>query len=546
MDKVVIDLKDFDKKCKKYIREYYNDKEIGISIDEKTEDFIDKILSPIYSDVIYYNFLSEELKDIPHKTIHKDINSYVGELEEFGRGDQAIIYKLDEKKLLKVEEIKILSYHPTKHEMKEALKDRIKINEKASDLNVGPKIYKTGIINDEKNKKWYILMQMEYLKGVNFGDWKRTRPNEDKIEKVTKLLRDKIDKLHKHSIYHNDLHGGNVFVIEEKNKLDVFIIDFGLSYIVNDRKIYNRDFEEVLDKNIVESIDLFQYVLSSMMNKNEVPNFEIYSILGKLIGPYLDEFYDNKLKAKAEDYRALDNLYDIFIIPMMKKEFSSFMKGKITASPIEKIIKSKSLQKDFYNSSDFISYMYKINNNKSAIVCTYDNNSIKNDINLFSYHNDINSLGNKINDKHNLDKKIGELDIGPHILGQEYFYDNDKLHYVVYVENYIDNGIELDEWIFRDKPNKKEITKMKKLFKEHINTLSENEIIYTRRDDTKLFVLPKEYRLFIINNPYTTYENEIDKYFESSIDENDDRTYLTLFKYIMTRLIQDKKLIYIK
>jgi len=88
-----------------------------------------------------------------------------------------------------------------------------------------------------------------------------------------KMIVDKIKKMHKKKIIHNDLHLGNIFVTKKKGKIEFYLGDFGES--MGPSNIYDVGFER--DKY------LFNQNLNIKMNDKYNWTIACLFILWKLI-----------------------------------------------------------------------------------------------------------------------------------------------------------------------------------------------------------------------------------------------------------------------
>ena len=116
------------------------------------------------------------------------------------------------------------------------IKNRIneyKIGKKLGDNGISPKVHDKYFMYDTMNDKLINIIEMEYVKGQTLSSYENKKKLTDK-EKT--LLNNKIKKLHKLKIYHQDLHRHkeNILVITKNKKIDFYLIDFGLSHFEKD------------------------------------------------------------------------------------------------------------------------------------------------------------------------------------------------------------------------------------------------------------------------------------------------------------------------
>jgi tRNA A-37 threonylcarbamoyl transferase component Bud32 len=108
---------------------------------------------------------------------------------------------------------------------------------------------------------------MEYVEGITLNQHKQKKGllnDEDK-----KKLNEKIAKMHKLGIYHQDLHDNNIIVIKKGKNIDFMIIDMGLSRsnkgIINNAKKANK------------------YMLDDFITKKSDENKKLYIALAKIV-----------------------------------------------------------------------------------------------------------------------------------------------------------------------------------------------------------------------------------------------------------------------
>ena len=133
--------------------------------------------------------------------------------------------------------------------------------------NIGPKIYNNHYIII--NNQLYNILIMEYIDGKTLYDYLRIETyTENKINKIKKIINKKINKLHKLNIIHGDLHLNNIMIVEKNNKINIFIIDLGLSRKTNNKiselKNYNYNILKnvnILNKTHIKEDELIIYKL---------------------------------------------------------------------------------------------------------------------------------------------------------------------------------------------------------------------------------------------------------------------------------------------
>jgi len=134
------------------------------------------------------------------------------------------------------------------------------INNIEQEAEIQQEVFSLGIqtpryfrkLRDKDTRQEYLVM--EQIKGHSIGDFLEKLDNEDlqdsKFHQILSVLdrenfmtklRDSVAELHKHNIFHKDLHTGNVMINE---KGDPVIIDWGASgkeYLNNEDEIYQAD-----------------------------------------------------------------------------------------------------------------------------------------------------------------------------------------------------------------------------------------------------------------------------------------------------------------
>lgn len=182
----------------------------------------------------------------------------------------------------------------------------------------------------------YFYAIQEYVDGISLNDWLARKPSLSFRIGIWNEIVDAVKFLHKQGIYHGDLHGKNIFVIESKNQLSsIKIIDFGTSRLNGNVDIsYSRKREsrvfwktsfkifpeyqkyaKLITNNsrlspeaVVEGLDAFIKIISELFEReskldgyglrqklleismwvSEVPLFELSQIM-ELVKDYLNE-----------------------------------------------------------------------------------------------------------------------------------------------------------------------------------------------------------------------------------------------------------------
>ena len=256
------------------------------NLDIKKKIYIDKIIN-LYSTIIsIYKFdeikLFLDKKKIKYETYTENvdpknylINKKYEFIKDIGSGFFGDVYLFKKKDIFyacKIEEylfdenknkyfIENIDEFITRKNNEYKLLNTVGIN------NIGPKIYNNHYIII--NNKLYNILIMEYIDGKTLHDYLETETyTENKINKIKKIINKKINKLHKLNIIHGDLHLNNIMIVEKNNKINIFIIDLGLSRKTNNKiselKKYNYNILKnvnILNKTHIKEDELIIYKL---------------------------------------------------------------------------------------------------------------------------------------------------------------------------------------------------------------------------------------------------------------------------------------------
>jgi tRNA A-37 threonylcarbamoyl transferase component Bud32 len=215
------------------------------NLDIKKKIYIDKIIN-LYS-IIISIYKIDEIKlfldkkkikyEIYTENVHPKnylINKKYNFVKDIGSGFFGDVYLFKKKDIFyacKIDELKNfenIDEYITRKNNEYKLLNTVGIN------NIGPKIYNNHYII--VNNKLYNILIMEYIDGKTLADYLATETyTENKINKIKKLINKKINKLHKLNIIHGDLHLNNIMIVEKNNKINIFIIDLGLSGKTNNK-----------------------------------------------------------------------------------------------------------------------------------------------------------------------------------------------------------------------------------------------------------------------------------------------------------------------
>lgn len=249
------------------------------NLDIKKKIYIDKIIN-LYSTIISIYKIDEiklflDKKKIKYETYTENfypknylINKKYEFIKDIGSGVYGDVYLFKKKDIFyacKIDELRIdesIDEYITRKNNEYKLLNIVGIN------NIGPKIYNNHYII--VNNKLYNILIMEYIDGKTLFDYLETETyTENKINKIKKLINKKINKLHKLNIIHRDLHLNNIMIVEKNNKINIFIIDLGLS-----RKTNNEISElKKNNYNILKHVNIFN---KTHINEDELIIYKLY------------------------------------------------------------------------------------------------------------------------------------------------------------------------------------------------------------------------------------------------------------------------------
>ena len=249
------------------------------NLDIKKKIYIDKIIN-LYSTIISIYKIDEIKLFLDKKKIKYEkytdnfypknylINKKYEFIKDIGSGVYGDVYLFKKKNIFyacKIDELRIdesIDEYITRKNNEYKLLNIVGIN------NIGPKIYNNHYII--VNNKLYNILIMEYIDGKTLFDYLETETyTENKINKIKKLINKKINKLHKLNIIHRDLHLNNIMIVEKNNKINIFIIDLGLS-----RKTNNEISElKKNNYNILKHVNIFN---KTHINEDELIIYKLY------------------------------------------------------------------------------------------------------------------------------------------------------------------------------------------------------------------------------------------------------------------------------
>lgn len=278
-----IDTKKLKLKIGEYVGEFYHKPE---TLKNFNHPFL-KSLIDMLTNEIKNSMILEELKDLNSLMIKGNSNNGLACLKQsikvqsvLGEGAYGKVYKINNKKAAKIVPLGTHFIWDEINKLKENILNEFAICKLAGELGVGPKVYDHYSCCDEKNQCYYILY-MDLLNGKNLYDWLDDKPSVEEQEYVKKILIEKLEVLHKNNIIHNDLHRGNVFVVnkrngkEKSNIEDVFIIDYGLATNFKRKMKQTISFENkmidyLFSNNEIKNNDIYNYVVIRLLDNNDI------------------------------------------------------------------------------------------------------------------------------------------------------------------------------------------------------------------------------------------------------------------------------------
>jgi predicted Ser/Thr protein kinase len=280
-----IDTKQLKLKIGEYVGEFYNKPE---TLKTFNHPFL-KSLVDMLTNEIKNSMILEEIKDLNSLMIKGNSNNGLACLKQpikvhniLGEGAYGKVYRINNKKAAKIVALGAHFIWDEINKVKENILNEFAICKLAGELGVGPKVYDHYSCCDEQNQCYYVLY-MDLLNGTNLYDWFNDNPSIEEQQHVKQRLVEKLEILHKNNIIHNDLHRGNVFIVNKKNAKgkskveDVFIIDYGLATNFK-RKMKQSitweskavDYLFASNSNEKKSNDIYNYVVTRLLDNNDI------------------------------------------------------------------------------------------------------------------------------------------------------------------------------------------------------------------------------------------------------------------------------------
>jgi predicted Ser/Thr protein kinase len=122
-------------------------------------------------------------------------------------------------------------------QLPENLRKHVTVIQEAARAGLTPMVYDVFICMDEKDQVT-IVKVMEFVKGIRLMDWLPTASKANAL-KAKQILTEKVQQLGKLGILHNDLHGGNIMVVQGARGAlnDVVIIDYDLATFAENAEV---------------------------------------------------------------------------------------------------------------------------------------------------------------------------------------------------------------------------------------------------------------------------------------------------------------------
>ena len=223
------------KKKEKLDNEIKNLSDNEISVLNDYEQFFKNLLNK-YSYVKYIDFLKKE--KLKYHEINIDtIENYLKKVKKYkiiknlGQGAFGTVFLVEKNKNQFAVKIQFFySQQINDANIKSFIDESIneyKNGKVTGSHKITPKYYNLHFLYNKHDYKMISIIEMEAIKGKTLEKYlinkKKLNYNE------TKILQNKIEKLHKLNIVHGDLHAGNIMITTKNKKFDVFLVDLGFS-----------------------------------------------------------------------------------------------------------------------------------------------------------------------------------------------------------------------------------------------------------------------------------------------------------------------------
>lgn len=272
------------KKKEKLDNEIKNLNNNEISVLNDYEHFFKNLLNK-YSYVKYIDLLKKQ--KLKYHEINIDtIENYLKKekkykiIKNLGQGAFGTVYLVEKnKKQFAVKVQFFYSQQISDYNIKKFIDESIneyKNGEITGSHKITPKYYNLYFLYNKYDYKMISIIEMEAIKGKTLEKYlinkKKLNSNE------TKILQNKIEKLHKLNIVHGDLHVGNIMVTTKNKKFDVFLVDLGFSSTKHNlfKKSKNLNYtylKKKISMKDVNKIDNELQIITYSLYKNKKVSF---------------------------------------------------------------------------------------------------------------------------------------------------------------------------------------------------------------------------------------------------------------------------------
>lgn len=265
----IINIPKLYKKIVKYVDEFYTEPK-QIKENPNYIQMLECSLRNLINSVVFIKQLNKERTKLVNSTQNgiKCLQQNIKKLEQIGSGAFGIVYKINNNTAVKIEKLLPSANIST-------IKNEFKFSKLAGELGIGPKVYDTFFCTGKDGT--YSIIYMDFINGQTLKDWLNKNKSEQLKLDVKIILTQKINLLHKHKMFHNDLHSENIIVIEANKKIkDVFIIDYGtvedIETNYHKRIEYdNKDMQSIFGNKLNKEKDnIVKYVIQRLIDNKDI------------------------------------------------------------------------------------------------------------------------------------------------------------------------------------------------------------------------------------------------------------------------------------
>ena len=149
-----------------------------------------------------------------------------GAFERLGRGAFGTVFAIDATRAVKV--VRIEDGDAVDEKMADFATE-VEMCRAAAKLGVAPEVFDAFPCFADVDGEVAGLIVMRRVVGETLFSWLAKKPSKAKCDALAAKLDDAIQKLHRASVFHHDLHGNNVMVANVGRTTTPFIVDFGLA-----------------------------------------------------------------------------------------------------------------------------------------------------------------------------------------------------------------------------------------------------------------------------------------------------------------------------